>query len=137
MSREKLRNRRQTLSLTVQHKNRDYLGSVSYFESGRVAEAFIQCGKAGTEIEALGRDTAVILSLALQYGCPLEILREAITREEDGTAAGPVGALLDKIEEPGPFYQAPVEPPEPPPSPITPAPEMIPATEPVLEGATA
>ena len=128
MTREKLRNRRQTLSLTVQHKNRAYLGSVSYFESGRVAEAFVQCGKAGTEIEALGRDTAVILSLALQYGCPLEVLREAITREEDGSAAGPVGALLDKIEEPGPFYQPPDEPP---------APEMIPSTDYVPEVVTA
>lgn len=109
MTREKLRNRRQTLTLTVQHKNRDYIGSVSYFESGRVAEAFVQCGKVGTEIEALGRDTAVILSLALQHGCPLEVLRDAITREEDGSAAGPIGALLDKIEEPGPFYQPPAE----------------------------
>lgn len=99
MTRERLNNRRETDTLIIGYKGQNYTASVSYFENGRVAEAFIQCGKPGSELEAVARDTAVILSLALQFGCPLNVLREAITRNDDGVAAGPIGALLDLIND--------------------------------------
>ena len=62
-----------------------------------VAEVFISGAKAGSEVEAVARDGAVLLSLALQYGVPLEIMRHAITRDSNGAASSIVGAVIDKL----------------------------------------
>ena len=66
-------------------------------ETGRLTEVFLQCAKSGTELEALARDCAVLTSLCLQFGCPVETLQRAVTRLDDGRAAGPLGCLLDKL----------------------------------------
>ncbi len=63
-----------------------------------VSEVFINCGKAGTQTETLARDSAVLISIALQHGVPIQAMRHAITRNVDGQATGPIGALLDLIE---------------------------------------
>jgi hypothetical protein len=39
----------------------------------------------------------VAASLALQYGCPAEVLRRAVARDSQGNASGPLGAALDRI----------------------------------------
>lgn len=66
---------------------------------GGTHELFLNAGKAGTSLEAMSRDAAVVLSLALQYGAPLDEIRAALTREDDGRPSGPVGAFLDLIAE--------------------------------------
>jgi hypothetical protein len=60
---------------------------------------FLQAGKVGSDVQALARDAAVAVSLALQFGTPLKTLREAMTRNDDGLPAGPMGRLLDVIAE--------------------------------------
>jgi ribonucleoside-diphosphate reductase alpha chain len=40
-------------------------------------------------------DAAVAASLALQHGCNIDTLRQALLREENGSAAGPLGMMLD------------------------------------------
>lgn len=47
----------------------------------------------------IASDSAVAASLALQYGCPIEVLQRAFLREEDGSAAGPLGHIFDLMEE--------------------------------------
>ena len=98
MARETLANRRQTQTFRFDHEGHRYYGSVSRFRDGRPAEVFLDAGKPGASIQAIARDGAVFVSLALQHGCPLEVLRKAITRLDDGTAAGPFGRLLDMVE---------------------------------------
>jgi hypothetical protein len=44
------------------------------------AEVFIMGPKAGSSVEAVARDASVILSIALQYGAPVEVLQHSITR---------------------------------------------------------
>lgn len=66
---------------------------------GRPMELFLHAGKAGTLLEATSRDAAVLFSFALQYGAPIAEIRRAMTRTDDGSAAGPVGALLDLMAE--------------------------------------
>jgi hypothetical protein len=60
-----------------------------------VAEVFLNCAKSGTQAETLARDSAVLLSLALQHGVPIETISHAITRDADGKPSGPIGALVD------------------------------------------
>jgi len=53
--------------------------------------------KSGTVVESWARDAAVLASIALQHGAAPDTLRKALTRDELGKAAGPVGALLDML----------------------------------------
>jgi ribonucleoside-diphosphate reductase alpha chain len=46
-------------------------------------------------VEALAQDAAIVASLALQFGCPLDTIRHAIARS--GDSAGPLAALLDEV----------------------------------------
>jgi hypothetical protein len=68
----------------------------------RVTEVWLNVGKVGSGIEALGHDAAILVSLLLQYGCPIDVIRAALTRNPDRTAAGPIGVLLDAIAGEGP-----------------------------------
>jgi hypothetical protein len=76
-----------------------YFATWSQYADGTPAEVFLQGGKAGSAIEAMARDFAVVASYALQFGVPLEDLRQAITRLDDGAPAGPGGKLFDLIAE--------------------------------------
>jgi hypothetical protein len=50
-----------------------------------------------SQSDSNARDAAVAASLALQFSCPLEALRRAVLREEDGSASTPLGAAIDLI----------------------------------------
>ena len=66
-------------------------------------EIFLFGAKDGTDLSALCADGSVLISIALQYGAPPEVLAEAIGRtpvELDGPPVQPVsilGAALDAI----------------------------------------
>jgi hypothetical protein len=44
------------------------------------------------------RDSAIMLSFALQFGADIQAIRRALVQNTDGSASGPIGALLDRIE---------------------------------------
>jgi len=48
-------------------------------------------------MEAIARDAAVLLSIAIQHHVPLDILRHAITREQDGSASSIIGKVVDEL----------------------------------------
>jgi hypothetical protein len=77
------------------HQGHVFAAGVGTDAEGQPLELFLHAGKAGTLLEATSRDAAVLLSFALQYGAPIAEIRRAMTRTDDGGAAGPVGALLD------------------------------------------
>lgn len=64
-------------------------------ESG--LEAFLSTHRSGSTTEAAVRDSAILFSLARQYGCPLETIARAITRNNDGTPSTPIGAVVDQL----------------------------------------
>jgi hypothetical protein len=47
----------------------------------------------------MASDMAITASLALQFGCPAEVLRRAIKRDGQGRAASLLGAALDWPQE--------------------------------------
>jgi hypothetical protein len=61
-----------------------YHVTCGYYPDGRLGEVFISTNKIGSAAEAIARDGAILLSLALQHGCSLETMAHAITREERG-----------------------------------------------------
>ena len=98
MTRQTLPNRRAAESFTFNHKHRDHRISVGRFDDGRPAEIFLAEGKSGTDMAAITRDTAILVSLALQSGVPLQTMRHGVTRDENGVAASIIGAALDAVE---------------------------------------
>jgi hypothetical protein len=68
-----------------------------YVPGGAIGEVFIHGSKSGTAFEAVARDGAILLSLALQHGVPLETIKHAITREHDGSPSTIVGAVVDRL----------------------------------------
>jgi hypothetical protein len=95
--REHLPHRRPSETLQFTHEGAAFTASVSFYQDGRPAEIFMSGGKVGTGLDHSCRDAAVVASLALQHGVPVETLRHAITRLDDGTAAGPLGKVLDRL----------------------------------------
>jgi hypothetical protein len=66
-------------------------------EDGRLGEIFLSSNRPGSSIEALARDAAVVTSLALQFGCPVEVIRHALTKDADGGPATLLGAVLSAL----------------------------------------
>jgi hypothetical protein len=100
MTRKAVPNRRPSEVVEFTHGGIRYQGSVSFDrETSAPCEVFLSGGKAGTAVEAVARDSAVAASLALQHGTDLKVIRAALTRNDDGSPAGPLGRLLDIVGE--------------------------------------
>jgi hypothetical protein len=74
-----------------------YHVTCGYYPDGRLGEVFISTNKIGSAAEAIARDGAILLSLALQHGCSLETMAHAITREERGEPSTIIGAVVDEL----------------------------------------
>jgi hypothetical protein len=47
-------------------------------------------------VDTNARDSAIVLSFALQHGADIESIRKALSRDSRGRALGPLGAALDR-----------------------------------------
>jgi hypothetical protein len=99
MIRERLPDRRLSETFTLEVHGLRYVASFSRVDDGRVAEVFLQDHKPASQSDANARDSAIAASLALQYGCPLDVLRRALLRDPHGNASTPLGRALDLIAE--------------------------------------
>ena len=63
-----LPHRRTATSLNLRFGSVDYVITLGRFEDGALAEVFIDGAKAGSDIQAMSRDAAILISLALQFG---------------------------------------------------------------------
>jgi hypothetical protein len=102
MSRERLPNRRACESLSFEHGGMRYTASIARYADGRLAEIFISNHKSGSDADAAAKDSAVVCSIALQFGVPVETIRKALLRDSRGNASSPLGTALDLIVESGP-----------------------------------
>ena len=97
-TRNHLPNRRHSELIDFRHEGVNYKASVSRFDAtGELAEVFLSTDKPGSTADTLARDIAVTTSIALQFGAPIDVLRNALTRQPNGSAAGPLGRLLDEV----------------------------------------
>jgi hypothetical protein len=56
--------------------------------------------RADSMLDVLMSDAAIIASLALQHGVPLQQLAHAVKRDRFVIASSPIGAALDRIPVP-------------------------------------
>jgi len=97
--RQRLPNRRACESFEFRHNGFAFTLSAGLYPDGRIAELFLSSTKSGSPIEAIARDAAIMASLALQFGVPIETIRAALTRDNDGGPATLLGAALDALAE--------------------------------------
>jgi hypothetical protein len=98
MQRNRLPDRRRGESLEFYHGNLGFTATIGRFRDGRIGELFINSHKTSGDLEAVARDAAIIVSIALQHGADLDSIRRALTRDNDGAPATLIGAALDAIE---------------------------------------
>ena len=99
----------------IEHDGLRYKATVGLdYYGGRVSEIFLSAEKEGSGMDALLGDIAVVISVALQWGVPVEALaksvgrvrRAPITPEEldtpnlvDTRPASAIGAALDVLQD--------------------------------------
>jgi hypothetical protein len=75
------------------------LVTVGYYHDGSPAEIFINTEmKYGTDADTNAADFAVVVSLALQHGCPLQTIIDAMKHNPDGKPTGIFAHILDEVK---------------------------------------
>lgn len=97
--RSKLPNRRAIETISFNFMGTAYSISFGRHENGNISEVFVQAGKPGSEKEALTRDIGLAISVMLQHGLLISDLLPSVTRLDDGSPAGPLGAILEHLNE--------------------------------------
>jgi hypothetical protein len=99
MIRRSLPRRRAAETFDLRFWNQPFTVTVGFYTDGTPGEVFIDGGKTGQDIQSTARDAAVVLSLALQHGTPIETIRHAVTRNGSGSAASILGAVVDALSK--------------------------------------
>ena len=97
MSRQRLPNRRGSITWDVQALGLTFTVTASRFGDGAIAETFIRNHKCDSAAGIMASDCAIAASLALQFSCPAEVLARALSRDPRGNATGPLGIALDQL----------------------------------------
>ena len=61
----------ETFELEFGGHARRFAVTLGFYDDGALGEVFITGGKSGEQVEAIARDGAVLLSMALQHGCAM------------------------------------------------------------------
>jgi hypothetical protein len=100
--RQRLPNRRQCESFEFRHAGHPFTLTAWHYPDNRIGEIFISSNRAGSQVEAVARDSAIAVSIALQFGADLQTIRAALTKDHDGQPATLLGAALDALVESSP-----------------------------------
>jgi hypothetical protein len=92
-------NRRASTTFRLELHGLAYTVTFSRGSDGQILEIFLQNHKPGSQSDANARDSAIAASLALQFGCPLEVLQRALLRDSQGRPSTPLGAAIDLVAE--------------------------------------
>jgi hypothetical protein len=93
----RLPNRRASRTFNFECNGLHYTCTASWFDDGRLGEVFLGNHRADSHADACAKDAAILASLALQHGIPLEILRKVQLRDPKGRASTPIGVALDVL----------------------------------------
>ncbi len=131
--RQRLPDRRASTTFDVDAFGLRFNVTASRFAHGGLGELFIRNHKCDSSAGIMASDSAIAASLALQFGCPAEVLRKALSRDARGNASGPLAAALDALSRLPPADDEAM--PAPPPLPSGPTPSAGAIEIPALESA--
>lgn len=97
MGRDRLPDRRPNVTTRVVFGGFEFTVAVGLDLTGRPLEVFADGAKIGTDIGHIVSDACVVISLALQHGCPAHLLPKSMGRipypERGAGICGPASAL--------------------------------------------
>jgi len=99
MTRRRLANRRASETFDLLAQGLKFTCTISRFSDGSLGEIFLSNHKAGSMAGINAQDAAVVCSIALQHGVPVNVIRRALMRDGRGRASGPLATALDLIAE--------------------------------------
>jgi hypothetical protein len=94
--RDRLPDRRPAISTSFERDGARFEMTAGFYPDGRLGEIFLNADRANSLLDFLMSDAAILASLALQYGAPLDEIRHALKRDSRGQAVSPIGAALDR-----------------------------------------
>jgi hypothetical protein len=91
--------RRHSINFTEKFWGQPWHITVGFYDDQvTVGEVFVSAARTpGTDLDAMARDGAILLSLCLQYGLPTDVIRGALTRNAAGGPSSIVGLIADRI----------------------------------------
>lgn len=98
-ARTRLPNRRLAETFELECAGLHYTCTVGRYRDGSVGEIFLNNHKSNSASDSNAKDAAIVCSLALQNGVPLETIRRALLRDPHGRPSTPLGHALDLIAE--------------------------------------
>lgn len=99
--RERLPHRRTNTTVLIEAGGIEAYATLGFTDDGRPREIFLRPRpgvKAGSPVEFLLDDIAVILSIAIQHGLSPDALAGSLGRNDDGSPSSIVGAALELFE---------------------------------------
>jgi len=92
--------RRPCNTVGIIHHGTRYDGTVGTYINGALGEVLIEGAKGGSEVSHLIHDIAALISIAVQYQVPVQVMAGAVARINTiGTAHTIAGAVLDVLAE--------------------------------------
>lgn len=90
--RQYLPNRRDNASYSFDFRGITYRATTSQFHDGRLAEIFLDVGKAGSALQEHASAAAILASILLQYGMDIETIKHS--------CGGPLAIALEHFGKP-------------------------------------
>lgn len=109
--RRQLPNRRMATNLKARWNGMAIFISCGYYYDGTLGEVFLSAGKLQSGLDTAAKDAAIAISLALQFGCPVETLAHAFLRKDEDTPEGLAGWAMRTIIDKGLDRIDPLDPP--------------------------
>lgn len=92
-----MRRRSETFEIEFGGLNKHHTITLGFYDDGSLGEMFITGGKSGELVEAIARDGAVLLSMALQHGVALDTIKHALTRDSFDNPLSIIGVVVDRL----------------------------------------
>jgi hypothetical protein len=100
--RNKLPNRRDVVTVKIEHRNIQFHISFGFGSDTKIREAFCAEAKEGTDFHALITDGCILISLHLQTGATLKGLAKSLGEDRlEGNLTGPPSSVLGAIVRAG------------------------------------
>jgi hypothetical protein len=95
--RDRLPDRRSAVSTSFERDGARFEMTAGFYLDGRPGEIFLNADRANSLLDFLMSDAAILASIAMQYGAPLDELRHAMKRDTRGGPSSPIGEALDRL----------------------------------------
>jgi hypothetical protein len=95
--RRRLPQRRPAVAIEVEHNGHRYRLQIGHYPDGNLGEIFIDANKQNSALDAFAADSAILISLLLQYGCSPIAIGHALRRTPAGAPASLIGAVVDRL----------------------------------------